>query len=288
VTDTNGETATASFNLAVAQQTSATVVSASPTAATPVQTVTLSATVSPTVAGTPIAPSGSVTFYDNGTMLMSEPVTAGVASYSTTTLAPGVTHIITATYNGDNNFLGSTSTSSASVTVAPLDFTFTDTGASAYTAAPGAVATYSFALAPLYGSYAGPVSFTVTGLPAGAVASFTPSSVAASTSGTTPVVLTVQTASAIAHDKNSGKSPFDRGIVLALLLLPFGMKRKLREKLKGRMLLLVLLLAAMTAAVTGCGSNDGFMLQSPGTYTLTVTATGGTLTHSQNVTLIVQ
>jgi hypothetical protein len=30
------------------------------------------------------------------------------------------------------------------------------------------------------------------------------------------------------------------------------------------------------------------MLQSPGTYTLTVTAASGTLQHSQTVTLIVQ
>ena len=77
-------------------------------------------------------------------------------------------------------------------------------------------------------------------------------------------------------------------MVLALLLLPFGMKRRVREKLKGRMLLLVLLLAGMTAAVTGCGASNGFMLQSPGTYTLTVTASSGTLQHSQIVTLIVQ
>jgi hypothetical protein len=148
------------------------------------------------------------------------------------------------------------------------------------------VASYSFGLSPLYGSYAGTVNFAVTGLPVGATASFTPSSVAAS-GGATTVVMTVQTAAAIAHNRNDS-SPFRRGIVLALLLLPLMAKRRVREKLKGRMLLLVLLMAGLTATLTGCGSSNGFLLQSPQTYTLTVTATGGTLQHTQAVTLIVQ
>jgi hypothetical protein len=147
------------------------------------------------------------------------------------------------------------------------------------------MATYNFALAPLSGNYPGAVSFSVTGLPTGATASFTPSSVAVG-AGATPVVMTVQTASATAQNKSN--SPFGRGIVLAFLLLPFVAKRSVREKLKGRMLLLVLLMAGVTATLTGCGSTNGFMLQSPQTYTLTVTVTSGTFAHSQAVTLIVQ
>jgi hypothetical protein len=265
----------------VSQAGTTTMLTASSAAIHPNQTVTLTAQVTSNTSGTP---TGSVAFYVNGTILMTVPTTAGVAQL-TTLLPPGETAAITAVYSGDANF--TTSTGTISVVVGSLDFTFTNTGASAYTAAPGAVASYSFALAPLYGSYAGPVSFTVTGLPAGAVASFTPSSVAAD-GGAVPVTMTVQTASAMAHNDNYGNSPLGRGVVLALLLLPFGMKRKLREKLRGRMLLLVLLLAGTTAAMTGCGSNSGFILQSPGTYTLTVTATSGTLQHSQIVTLIVQ
>lgn len=283
VTDTNKATGTAMFSITVNKQPSLTVVSANPTSITLVQSTTLTATVSATIAGTPLTPGGTVTFMDNGTALMSEPVTGGVAQL-TTQLPAGASAVITAVYSGDGNFLTSTSTNSVTLVVAPLDFRFTNTGANAYTAAPGAVASYSFAVAPLYGSYAGPMSFTVAGLPAGATASFTPSTVAANSSATTPVMMTVQTAVASAHNR----SPFGRGVVLALLLLPFGMKRSVRKKLSGRILLLLLLLAGTTAAMSGCGSSNGFMLQSPQNYTLTVTATAGTLVHSQTVTLIVQ
>jgi hypothetical protein len=98
------------------------------------------------------------------------------------------------------------------------------------------------------------VNFSITGLPTGATASFAPSTVAVG-GGATPVVMTVQTASAVAHNRNDS-SPFGRSIVLGLLFLPFAAKRQVREKLKGRMLVLVLLMAGLTAALTRCGSNQ--------------------------------
>jgi uncharacterized lipoprotein YmbA len=50
-------------------------------------------------------------------------------------------------------------------------------------------------------------------------------------------------------------------------------------------MLLVLLMAGLTAMLSGCGSSNA---PPPQTYTLTVTATSGTLQHSQIVTLLVQ
>jgi hypothetical protein len=248
----------------------------------PAQAVTLLARVSAASTGTsPGVPSGNVTFYDGGAQLgTAVELVGGTAALVVPSLPAGATATITAAYSGDNNFLGSTS-SSTSVAVAPYYFTFTNTGVSEYTAAPGAIATYKFTLAPLFGSYSGPVSFAVTGLPAGATASFTPSAVATS-GGTMPIAMTVQTAATVAHNP----SPLGRGIVVALLLLPFGIKRSIRNRLNGCWMVLLVLLVGATGAMTGCGYSNN--VQKPQVYTLTVTATTGTLTRSQAVTLLVQ
>jgi len=69
--------------------------------------VLLSAVVSP-VSGT-ITPTGTVTFRDGSTNLGSSTLNAsGVATLPTATLAAG-THTITAQYNGDSTYSGSTS-----------------------------------------------------------------------------------------------------------------------------------------------------------------------------------
>jgi len=78
------------------------------------QAVTFTAAVVPVLPGAG-APTGSVTFFDGATSIGSGTVTGGVASLTTSALAVG-THNITATYGGDGNFLGST-TSAALVQV---------------------------------------------------------------------------------------------------------------------------------------------------------------------------
>jgi phospholipase C len=64
------------------------------------QSVTFTATVSPEFTGTP---AGTVIFKDGTTTLKTVTLGAGVAKYTTSTLASG-THQITATYNGDVDF----------------------------------------------------------------------------------------------------------------------------------------------------------------------------------------
>jgi Bacterial Ig-like domain (group 3)/Divergent InlB B-repeat domain len=68
------------------------------------QTVTLTATVTSS-GGTP---TGTVNFSDGGALNVTEPLSGGVATFSTASLSVG-SHSITATYGGDSNFQGSTS-----------------------------------------------------------------------------------------------------------------------------------------------------------------------------------
>jgi hypothetical protein len=67
------------------------------------QSVTFTATVTPQFSGTV---KGSVTFYDGATVLKTVALSGGVAKFTTSTLASGA-HSVTATYNGNANFIGS-------------------------------------------------------------------------------------------------------------------------------------------------------------------------------------
>ena len=66
------------------------------------QSVTFTASVSPSAA------SGSVQFFDGPTALGTAPLSAGKASLTTSSLSAG-SHSITARYNGDGNYTGSAS-----------------------------------------------------------------------------------------------------------------------------------------------------------------------------------
>ena len=67
------------------------------------QAVTFTATLTPEYSG---AAKGTVTFYDGTTALKTVGASGGVAKFTTKTLTSG-SHSITATYNGNTNFIGS-------------------------------------------------------------------------------------------------------------------------------------------------------------------------------------
>src|SRR6185312_6810107 len=123
--DGNYNAATGSVSLMVNQQATTITLASSATTITLGQPVTFVATVAPAAGG---SPSGTVSFYDGATLLATSTISGGIATYSTSTLAPGVTHVISARFSGDANYLGANAVSNVSVTVAPLDFTLTGTG----------------------------------------------------------------------------------------------------------------------------------------------------------------
>jgi hypothetical protein len=240
----------------------------------------LTAQVAPATSGTP---TGTVSFYDGTSLLSAVGLTSGSASYTTSTLAAGLTHALTAVYSGDTNFSASASQVATPVTVSLPDFSWTPGSTQPQSVVPGGVARYSFAIAPLSGVYAGVVTFSVSGLPPGAIATFSPVSLAAN-AGPQTVMLTVQTATTTAMQRAPSIGRRMAPSALALLLMPlFGARR--RRKM-GSYLCLVLLAGMATATLlTGCGSGGGFLAQPPTNYPLTITATSAGLQHTISVTL---
>ena len=258
---------------------------------TPGESVMLTATVISTTTGTP---TGTVNFYDNGTLLNAAPValTAGVASYAATALAPGLTHTLTAVYSGDANFTASSTTAGVPVIVAPLDFTMTINGPSFATVIPGSAITYQVWVSPDYGAYSGTVNFAVSGLPPGATVSFSPASIPAN-GGPQIITVTIQTAPATAALQRPQPPPTGRRdaaplALAALMLFGLGGLRKSRRALQRFFCLMVLLTAGAMATLSLTGCAGGFFNQAPKNYTVTITATSGNLEHSALVTLNLQ
>jgi hypothetical protein len=237
-------------------------------------------TVSSAGAGTP---TGTVSFLDGTTALGSATLANGQASFTTSSLAAG-SHTLNASYSGDTNFSSGSGSASVTVNAAPTDFTFVSSGTTTQTVHAGQAATYSFSLTPMAGGYPAAVTFTVSGLPNGATATFSPSSIPAS-GGAQTVTLTLQTAAKTAMNGGlwpNGLTPF----ALALLLFPVATWRRLKERRIrfGTKLLILATAAGLGAGITGCIGKG----TSAKTYTVVVTATSGAVQHNSTVTLIVQ
>ena len=271
--------------LTVAQAATTTSLSVSGTSTTPGQSTTLTAQVASVTTGTP---TGTVSFYDGNTLLGTATLSAGSGTYSTSSLAAGVTHTLTAMYGGDVNFLASNA--SASIVVVPLDFTLTLSSPASETVVPGSAASYQLAVDPLYGSYAGPVSFTASGLPPGATVLFSPATIPAN-GGKQTLTVSIQTAGVASMHSLPSASRM-APLALALLLLPLAGARRMQRqgrRLSG-MLMLILLLGSLSASVilTGCGSRNGFFAHPVQSYNVTITASAGNLQHSATITVEVQ
>jgi hypothetical protein len=124
------------------------------------QSVMFTATVSAVAPGAG-TPTGSVTFKDGGSSIGTGTVTAGVATLSTSALAQG-SHTITATYNGDSNFSGSTGSLTGNPQVVNLDGTSTAVTSSLNPSTFGQSVTFTAtvsAAAPGAGTPTGTVTF---------------------------------------------------------------------------------------------------------------------------------
>lgn len=268
--------------------------------------ITFTATVTPSMEGVPL---GSVTFYDGTASLGDGDLVSGVATLTTSSLAVG-SHSITAVYNGDSTFM---STTSAALTQSIADFSVSGGGGGSgggsgsgdgttQTTVPGGTATYSLSIVPSGSTtFPTPTTLTVTGLPAGATATLptTGWTQSASTLWTYPanttfsaVQLNIQLPSVTAQAQRDGAAVRRFPPLLwGMLLLPFAARLRRTGRHLGRFLSLLLLALAGSCAIValnGCGSSNGFFGQPQQSYTVTVTVTTGTVSHSTNLKLTVE
>ena len=282
---TTYKSTTATLSLTVAQAAPAVALASSGTTVLATNPVTFTATVSAS-AGTP---TGSVSFLDGTTSLGSVALKAGVAAFSTSSLAVGA-HTITAHYAGDTNFSAITSTA-VTETVQDFSLTVAASGTTSATVTPGGVANYALVIGPTTGTtFPGPVTLSVSGLPTGATGTITPKTLPAG-SGSTNVTLTVQLPSVTASLRHHETLALQLSpMMLGMLLLPFAGKIRRAARKQGPLALLLLATLGTTLlALSGCGSkNTGFLGNPQTSYVLTVTATSGNLSHSTTLNLMVQ
>ena len=184
----------------------------------------LTGSIAPPSSGSSVA-SGTISFYDGGTLLGSGAVSSGQDAISVNDLSVGA-HLITAAYGGDTNFLSSTS-STTTVTVSPPSYSLTAPTTPVSSSAGNSA---SVTLNLTSKGYAGTVSFTTAitssnGTAADVTAKATPVVLTAGGSGTS--TLTIATRSGAA--KRAPAQPWKAGGALMLcsvLGVPFAARRK--------------------------------------------------------------
>ncbi len=201
------------------------------------------------------------------------------------TFTPASVATFSATLSVADNAAGSPQTASLSGTgTAAPSFTVSSPTAP-QTVQPGGTAQFAITVTPQNGTFANPVTLSASGLPTGAVATFSPASVTPGSSSANST-LSIQTASttAAASAKRGPAWPFATS-ALALIGLCLVPGRRCRRWIA----MAVLLLASLGAftALTACGG--GFGLTTPSqSYTITVTGTSGTDVQTTTVQLTVQ
>jgi hypothetical protein len=203
---------------------------------------------------------------------------------------------MTTDFNGDGKpdlLVGSTLLlSQEAAATAPPDFSVAESSASG-TVTAGQSAQTTLTLTPSNG-FDQSVSLACGGLPVGATCNFSPASATVNGSAATST-LTIATAARTAMN-SSGRpvSPLlPGGVLLAGICMPFALRRRRTVACAQHYGMLVLLIGAL--ALHGCGGGSGSSGASgggaPGTpagsYTVTITATAGSTTHTATYVLTV-
>ncbi len=212
----------------------------------------------------------------------------------TTVFAPTAPGTIAGTLTFTDNAVSGIQTTSLSGT--GIDFTLAAAGATSATiAGSGASVAYALQLSSLSG-LSGNVALSCSGAPANSLCTVTPG--IGALGATTPVVVTIETAVtakvAEAHPSRPPRSIRPARMILLALLLPIAFFQRRRYPRFARLVVLLCTLGVLSSCgasraipATG-GTGGGGTPTPPGTSTLTVSGSAAGLTHSVNLTLVVQ
>ena len=286
----DGASVSSALTQVVATASATTALTGTPNPASVGQSVTFTATVTPTTSGTP---TGTVSFFDGSTLIGSSSLSGGVATFSTSTLTAG-SHSATAVYSGLGNYAGSTSTAVNEVVAAP-GFTLFSTSLTPTTIQAGGSARWTITISPSGGFAPSTVSLSCGVAPVVSVAATC--SVGSVTVSGGVGTATLQVGSTAPHaaalrrlaQRESGSG---KGFLLAMLVvglcLGSGSGKWNRGKLLG--FGIVLLIAGCMLQTACGGSTSSTML--PGTpqsaYTVTVTGSAGGMQQTTSVVVKVQ
>ena len=256
------------------------------------QQVTLTATVSNVNSYAYVSiPTGNVTFFNTVSGIQTQIGTpqplnsSGVATLVTTFAVVGAStnNSVTAVYQGDGNFLTSTSAPIVVVSGVPTFTAVSGAGTnSLLTIQPGQSGLMSFTLTPMYG-YNGTITFTCTTPSTTVTCSFSPNPYSPNGSST-PVLVTV-TINTVApvntFSQNqrpsgilgAGRAPYGLAALPGLMLL-FGFSRLRRRFLRGYRSLILFALCLVGLGLSGCGGGKITPGTPAGVDNITIVATG--------------
>jgi hypothetical protein len=223
-----------------------------------------------------------------GTNACGATLAAGANCSIYVTFTPASAASFSATLSVADNASGSPQTTGLSGTGTPPPTFTISSSTGPQTIQPGGTAQFTIIATAQNGTFSNAVALTTSGLPAGAIGTFSPASITpgSSSASSTLSIQTGSTATAAVTGHNSGHNstwPFATSLALiGLCLLP----GKRRRRWITMALLLIASLGAFTV-LTSCGGGFG-LTAPPQSYTITVTGTSGTEVQTTTVQLTVE
>lgn len=245
----------------------------------PGQIVQISAAVSPLVSSVPM---GTIQIVANGVNTGAAVTSGQLGSNGSTVWNPTFVtadqYVVVGTYSGDNNYLTSVSPQITQVVSAPGIPDFSVNWPSSITVASGQAATTPLTVTGENG-FSGTVTSSCSNLPQAVTCSFANLSV--NVPAVAPERNTPATATTNLTISTTGVAAATAGAFL--LMLGFACKKRKRVT----QIAFAVCALVLTSALYGCGLNQFIQNTDtiPGTYSVTITATSGSIVHSQVVSL---